>query len=115
MEREKKKMQKMTLGLCAGRHEMPVSGFIFENQLVPTDLAFLGEVCQEKLQYCSSLTLYVTGLSVALVSVINFCCKHQFPLELMHYDPVKDEYYPQEVLTMVDYDLLVEDGRRYKK
>lgn len=43
------------------------------------------------------LTLYVTGLTVALVAVINACRGFNVKLTLMHYDRESGTYYPQEV------------------
>lgn len=46
-----------------------------------------------------SLVLYVTGLTVATVAVINVCMGVGIPLTLMHYDRDRGDYYPQEVMT----------------
>lgn len=46
------------------------------------------------------LMLYVTGLSVALVSVINVCMRVGISLTLMHYDQTTGNYYPQGVVTI---------------
>lgn len=45
------------------------------------------------------LVLYVTGLSVALVSVINVCMRVGISLTLMHFNQATGDYYPQEVMT----------------
>lgn len=44
------------------------------------------------------LVLYVTGLSVALVSIINVCLHVGISLTLMHFNKENGDYYPQEVL-----------------
>ena len=41
--------------------------------------------------------VYVTGLTVVLVEVINFCSENGFPLCLYHYDRETDSYFPQRV------------------
>lgn len=43
------------------------------------------------------LNLYVTGLTVALVEVINFCSLYGIKLILHHYCKEKDDYYKQDV------------------
>lgn len=45
------------------------------------------------------LVLYVTGLSVALVSVINVCMRVGISLTLMHFNQTTGDYYPQGVLV----------------
>lgn len=45
------------------------------------------------------LVLYVTGLSVALVAVINACIRVGIGLTLMHYNRDTGNYYPQDVLV----------------
>lgn len=45
------------------------------------------------------LVLYVTGLTVATVAVINVCIELGIPLTLMHYDSNRGDYYPQYVST----------------
>ena len=43
------------------------------------------------------LDLYVTGLTVALIEVINFCNLYGVGLVLYHYDKLLDIYYRQDV------------------
>lgn len=115
-------MEKLTVGLCAGRHQMPVQEYIFPEPISVFDpeainyhaaewvenhcglhrrwgiglnqadnddvLVFSGEV---------ELVLYVTGLTVATAAVIRACALNGVALTLMHYDPQRGEYYPQEV------------------
>ena len=102
---------KLTLGLCEGRHAIPgVSEYIFPNNINPTDLSNMAETCHNKLKECEQLNLYITGLTVALVSVINYCCINHIPLTLYHFDRDTNSYYPQYVKTQVDCDLLIEGG-----
>lgn len=88
--------------LCEGRHEMPSDcmGSIFPNMLTPTDIIGLQETAARFLveQEIDQLGLYVTGLSVALVAVINACHELNIPLTLYHYDRDSNSYYTQEVL-----------------
>lgn len=46
-----------------------------------------------------SLVLYVTGLTVALVAVINACMRVGISITLMHFNRETGDYYPQDVLV----------------
>lgn len=46
-----------------------------------------------------SLVLYVTGLTVATVAVINVCLHVGISLTLMHFNQANGDYYSQEVMT----------------
>lgn len=112
-----------TMVLCAGRHEMPENdGAIFPGEINPLDVAGLEAQARERLvemfpewvwSYVhlpnqiypthivvaarGELKLYVTGLSVALVAVLNVCYHEGITLTLLHYNKETGEYYPQEV------------------
>lgn len=88
---------KKLMGLCAGRHEIPVREYIFPNELDPLDIKGMEMQAREKLAGTSELILYVTGLTVALVAVVNVCRELNIKLTLMHYDRTSGDYYPQEV------------------
>lgn len=45
------------------------------------------------------LVLYVTGLTVATVAVINVCIRVGISLTLMHFNQANGDYYSQEVMT----------------
>ena len=94
-----KKPMVFHLGLCEGRHEMPaeVQGFIFGSNEDPLDVEGLQERAEDALKEATELVLYVTGLTVALVSVINVCHNLGIKLTLMHYDRDLGRYYPQSV------------------
>lgn len=87
-----------TMVLCAARHEMPENdGAIFGTEVNPLDISTLDRIAEERVEGLSELTLYITGLSVALVAVINACHKYNVVLTLMHYDRSSGCYYPQKV------------------
>lgn len=44
------------------------------------------------------LNLYVTGLTVALIAVLNMCRSENIPVTLFHYDRETGEYFKQEVV-----------------
>ena len=88
-----------TLALCEGRHEMPedVRGSIFGNEVNPLDVADLEHKAEIRLAGIKSLKLYVTGLTVALIAVLNVAHKNGIAVTLMHYDRNTNSYYRQEV------------------
>ena len=90
---------KENLALCEGRHQMPteVSGAIFPHNINPLDVEGLEKSASDKLAGCTELTLYVTGLTVALVAVMNVCRQKCIKLTLMHFDRATGNYYQQPV------------------
>ena len=90
----------LTLALCQGRHEMPaeVAGSIFEGEVNPLDPQGLEEKASAVVAGAETVTIYVTGLSVALVAALNACKKASVKkVVLMHYNRDAGSYYPQEV------------------
>ena len=86
------------LGLCVGRHEIAgVNEYIYPNELNPLDLNGMEQQAKSKLAGVSELTLYVTGLTIALICVVNVCKELNIKLTLMHYNRDNGDYYPQEV------------------
>ena len=90
---------KKRMELCKGRHEIPSAkdGAIFETTLDPLAVNEMEITAREKVRGLEELILYVTGLSVALVAVINACKEESVKLTLMHYDRDSGMYYSQEV------------------
>lgn len=91
-----------SMALCEGRHSIPqaVDGAIFGNTINPLDTQGLQAEAESKLKALDikSLDLYVTGLTVALVAVLNTCRQLGIVVTLYHYDRESDNYYPQQVL-----------------
>lgn len=93
------------LALCESRHPMPeeVEGSIFPETVNPTELLKLRATCERSLDKVilangyKYLVCYVTGLTVALVEVINWCRRNNVNLVLMHFNRETGGYYPQEV------------------
>ena len=89
-------------GLIQGRHEISeVTEYIFSNTLDPADIQGIRSLAKKSLEVLSkgdSLKVYVTGLTVALVEVINICHSKGVRLTLMHFDREKGTYFPQEIL-----------------
>lgn len=86
--------------LCKARHniEQAIDGSIFDNQINPLDIQSMDNTVREVLKGVTVLHLYVTGLTVALVSVINYCHSTNIKLILWHYDRNTDDYYRQDVV-----------------
>lgn len=91
-----------SVGLCAGRHEMPVSEFLYPQVIKdPTDtqalefeaLKFMRQVDSGGFE---SVEVYVTGMTVALTSFIKVAADFGWiDLSLFHYDAKTGTYYKQ--------------------
>lgn len=110
-------METINIGLCAGRHEMPVKDFIWQKIENPMDFETLEKQAQEWIHnqdmyndgshplMVGSVNLYVTGLTVALTSFLNaweytvgtleFEGLKRPQLKLLHYNRDTDTYEPQ--------------------
>lgn len=91
----------VSMSLCRGTHCIPeaVDGNIFDTDINPLAVDELEKSAMRTLTKMSvtHLNLYVTGLTVALVAVINACKRLNISLVLYHYDRETEEYYPQKV------------------
>lgn len=89
---------KKKLVLCAGRHFTPMAeGSVFNHAVNPLDVVGLEAEAIFMLRGVTELDLYVTGLTVACVAVINACHEKGIKLTLWHFDCNRGEYYPQKV------------------
>ena len=72
----------------------------FGNTINPLDTQGLYAEAESKLKALDikSLDLYVTGLTVALISVLNACRQLGIVVTLYHYDREEGNYCPQKVL-----------------
>ena len=105
---------KKIMGLCEGRHELPVSDYIYEkdffNQYNMFDFKQMRHQCYVKLQGVTELHLYVTGYTPALTSVIEFCEYNLISLTLYHFNHDSQTYEKQIMSCDVNYGLLKEAG-----
>lgn len=87
------------MSLCKGRHEIPqaIDGSIFGAEVDPLDLSGMEREAAEQLRGVFTLNLYVTGLTVALVAVLNVGREQKIKVTLYHYNRETGDYYPQEV------------------
>lgn len=88
------------IGLCAGRHDVPVGEFIFNGEINPVDFAGMDKIVHSVLGHkgITSVTLYVTGLTAAVGAVVGWCSCNGVALTLLHYDRTSGQYLPQEVV-----------------
>lgn len=115
----KKQYITLNIGLCEGRHSIPevTDGYIYPSEVNPTDLRELNSIAVDSLMnLCEreynkakeiveyshrldfKLNLYVTGLTVALIEVLNVCKMYDIQVTLYHYDRETGTYYPQNVI-----------------
>lgn len=126
MEKEEKKTIK--IGVCEGRHNMPVDGYIFKKIEDPTDVEGLQEIAEEffqKLweelphQECSywdengndhfipkidaKVEIFATGLTVAVIEAVKAALYYCSPWDtiMMHYDASTGNYFPQKLNIFV--------------
>lgn len=87
------------MSLCAGRHEIPaaIDGSVFDTEINPLELEGMEMEAEMQLLGVQKLNLYVTGLTVALVAVLNVCREQKIKVTLYHYNRETGDYYPQEV------------------
>ena len=63
---------KYVFELCKGRHQTPATAAIYPGELNPLDVQGMYTAADEAIPAdCTELVLYVTGLSVALLAVIQ--------------------------------------------
>ena len=72
-------MNKMNLGLCKGRHEMPVNNYIFENTINPLDVDGLEATAVKVLNKFNlkELNLYATSLTAAHYEIGRASCRER--------------------------------------
>ena len=112
-------MEKLIVGLCAGRHDLPVSQYIFDEISDPSNVNEIQNFAYEWVNaYChihtayregvnqaeqgdqlcyvgDHLIIYVTGLTVALTAVIRACAENGVSLTLRHYNTQTGGYTDQ--------------------
>lgn len=109
------------IGTVAGRHEMPVDGYILDKVEFPSDIEGIRKDVNHALmetvgEYVKSgwgiavngfddgcifhapgvkVELYVTGLTQVTVAALSFLVKNGFSVDVMNYDRETGEYVPQ--------------------
>lgn len=103
-------MERIAVELFKGRHKFEnIEGCIFNRELRDVKNMYYMQLSIKKAidalmkrheirEYRDiELDVYVTGLTVALVEVINFCSLYGIKLVLYHYDKYTKSYYTQDV------------------
>lgn len=89
------------LALCASRHPMPecIVGSVFPQDVSPLDFAGMERQAAVVLHPLrdGEVTVYVTGLTAALVATLNVARVLKIKVHLMHFDRATGEYRRQEV------------------
>ncbi len=89
---------KYNFELCKGRHSTPATSAIFAETLNPLDTSALYDAANAAIpEDCTELTVYVTGLTVAMLAVVNVCMDRGISMTAMHYNRDSGTYYPQPV------------------
>ena len=90
----------LKIGVCEGRHEMPVEKYIYGQQVNPLDVNELETQAEKRLLElkgdCNQLHLYVTGLTVAVIAAIKAAIKMFDSVVLLHYNRDSNSYYQQK-------------------
>lgn len=94
----------MKVGLIRDRHRIPVDVFVFDFVRNPINIEQLNiesynALSEIKRQGIEHIDLYVTGLTTALVSVLNSCKELELDVTLWHHNKQTGGYFRQEVLN----------------
>lgn len=108
----------LNLGLAENRHKIQgaTDGFVFTKWVPHSDhiVAMLNDKAYRKIFKISSekgfidndtnkikdvhINLYVTGLTVALISVLNVMSKENVTITLWHWNKYSQDYYKQDII-----------------
>lgn len=101
----------VSFGMVKGRHEMPVTDYIFDIDIEDVfDFKWMQETIHFKLKNVDSLNLYVSGLTVVLVEIINYCIFNNISLTLYHFDRESNGWVAQKTDTSFWAPYLEEGG-----
>ena len=94
-------MKEITMGLCAGRHDIPgIDNYIFPETVNPTDFSEMRNIAWENIpRDTETLHVYVTGLTAAMLAVVSVCQARGISLIAHHYDRESGNYIPQTVMA----------------
>ena len=89
-------MVKVSLGTIKGRHSLPVTDYVFSDDIQDVtdivkiqnnvDAYFEEKILPLKEKDDVQIILYVTGLTVVTLAVVNACIKYNCELVCMHFD-----------------------------
>ena len=115
------------IGVCEGRHPLPVDYYIFPQEINPLEVEQLEEVSYSKLVeianreevvvqnetvvldnqvgyqditvkvFNAKVAIYATGLTVAVLAIVKAAKTLFAEVAVMHYDKSSDSYYEQKI------------------
>lgn len=94
--------KKSCLTLCAARHYGIPEEVIFKE--IPServmDFEWQEHIASDKLRRYADghILVYITGLSQALISVLNVLSRYDIAITCMHYDYTSETYFPQSMM-----------------
>ena len=114
-----KNIKNIKLGLIEGRHDLPVSDFIFQEGDItfPLEMGKLAQIADKRLSEFgavssfedrfnpTSINLYVTGLTAATTAVIRVALVKGYLLTLYHFDRDSQTWLPQTIVGKSDLHL----------
>lgn len=99
-------MLKISVGTVSGRHKLPVQEYIINEEI--EDVTDVDSIQKKVDKYFEEnianvddkveLILYVTGLTLVVLAIVNACKKYGCDLVCMHYDRENDCYIGQKIL-----------------
>ena len=98
--------KKIRVAVCKGRHEIPqaTDGSIFEQTITEMNpFSLLLEASKRlfsdfALRSGDRVDLYVTGLTMATLAIVNACLSTGIRIVCYHYDRETGKYIPQPIL-----------------
>lgn len=99
-------MLKISVGTVSGRHQLPVQEYVINEEI--EDVTDVDSIQKKVDKYFEEnianvddkveLILYVTGLTLVVLAIVNACKKYGCDLVCMHYDRENDCYIGQKIL-----------------
>lgn len=99
-------MLKISVGTVSGRHQLPVQEYVINEEI--EDVTDVDSIQKKVDKYFEEnianvddkveLILYVTGLTLVMLAIVNACKKYGCDLVCMHYDRENDCYIGQKIL-----------------
>lgn len=99
-------MLKISVGTVSGRHQLPVQEYVINEEI--EDVTDVDSIQKRVDKYFEEnianvddkveLILYVTGLTLVVLAIVNACKKYGCDLVCMHYDRENDCYIGQKIL-----------------
>ncbi len=102
-------MEKLTIGLVEGRHDLPVTDYLFQEGDItfPLDMKELAQIADKRLSELgavtyTSLDLYVTGLTAATLAVMRVAFVRGYLVTFHHFDRNSGMWLAQDVINAND-------------